>query len=420
MMPDGDDLPQRFATRMGHMLGPDFPSRLGLAVSGGGDSMAMLALAVPWARHMGIPLRVATVDHGLRADSADEAAMVAAECALLGVEHATLRWQGWDGSGNTQMAAREARRALIQAWRGNIDHVLFAHTQDDQAETVLMRLARGSGVEGLSGMSEQSVTPEGWQILRPLLGTTRAQLRHYIKVLKVPFVDDPSNADPRFDRVKARTALAHLHDLGITTARLADTATAMQTARQALSIRMQAVSDACVSTLFGHLQIDRDIFATIEPDTQRRLMAHALQWAAHAPYRPRLNSLSRVLDEVHAGTSATLHGCQIIVGKAKLHVVRELCKVSEVTAPADQVWDNVWRLENPAAAQGCHIAALGPDGLAQVTRPEATPAAALYSLPALWKDGQVLAAPDLKITNAAPEFAFFRCPNWPLWIHSGI
>ncbi len=398
---------------MGRLLGPDFPPRLGLAVSGGGDSMAMLALAVPWARHMGIALRVATVDHGLRDDSAAEAEMVAAECAVLGLEHAILRWQGWDGRGNTQMAARDARRALIQDWRGDIQHVLFAHTQDDQAETVLMRLARGSGVEGLSGMSAQSQTADGWHVLRPLLSTTRAELRHFVEVLKVPFVDDPSNADPRFDRIKARNALSHLDALGLTADRLAATAAAMQLSRDALNNRMQMMSDASVRMGFGHLQIDRDVFATIEPDTQRRLMAHALQWTAHAAYRPRLSSLTRVLDDVQGGASATLHGCQIIVGKTRLHVVRELRKVRDQTAAPDQAWDTVWRLKHPTEASSSHIAALGPNGLAQVARPGGVPAAALYSLPALWQDGQVVAAAGLKIATAGPEFAFIRCPNWP-------
>lgn len=416
----GVDLPQRFADQMGRLLGPDFPPVLGVAVSGGGDSMAMLALTVPWARTMGISLRVVTVDHGLRKASASEAQMVAEECALLNVAHTVLRWQDWDGRGNTQKEARDARRALISEWRGDVQHVLFAHTQDDQAETVLMRLARGSGVEGLAGMAAQTDTPQGWQIVRPLLETTRAELRHFITVLRVPFVDDPSNADPRYARVRARAALAEMDALGVTQARLASTATAMQAAQTALAARTRDVAALCVETGFGHLQIDRDAFAKIEPDTQHRLMACALQWTAHAPYRPRLDALSRSVADAQSGKSSTLHGCQIIVGKSHLHVVRELNAVADLRRPADQLWDTSWRAADGTQTVGRYIAVLGQNGLGQMIRPDKIPASALYSLPALWEDGRVLAAPGLKSAQTRPEIALFRTPIWQDHIHSGI
>ena len=102
-------LDSHFAGVMGDLLGPEFPDEIGLAVSGGGDSMALLTLAHNWTRHMGVGLRVVTVDHGLRPESGAEAALVAAECAALGHRHDVLRWQGWDGSGNLQEAARTAR-----------------------------------------------------------------------------------------------------------------------------------------------------------------------------------------------------------------------------------------------------------------------------------------------------------------------
>ncbi|MBT8411376.1 MAG: tRNA lysidine(34) synthetase TilS, partial [Octadecabacter sp.] len=244
---------------MGQLLGPEFPKHIALAVSGGGDSMTMLALAHGWARVMGVGLWVVTVDHGLRPQSAAEAAMVATECAALGHPHATLRWH-WDGKGNVQDAARQARLALIDRWREGVEHVLFAHTQDDVAETLLMRLARGSGVEGLSAMAaRRHVTPHkggyapvleadvtqtappppalgasevgrGFHVIRPMLGMSRAELRHYADTLHVPYVDDPSNADPRFDRVKARQILTALAPLGLNAKGLAETAGRMRRA----------------------------------------------------------------------------------------------------------------------------------------------------------------------------------------------
>jgi tRNA(Ile)-lysidine synthase len=137
-------LAQRFAEAMGDLLGPEFPEEIALAVSGGGDSMAMLALAHDWARVWGLRLWVVTVDHGLRPESAAEAEMVARECALLGHPHAVLRWH-WDGQGNKMDAARRARLALIDGWRGRVRHVLLAHSRDDIAEGFLMRLAARGG-----------------------------------------------------------------------------------------------------------------------------------------------------------------------------------------------------------------------------------------------------------------------------------
>jgi tRNA(Ile)-lysidine synthetase-like protein len=240
----GVDLNRRFAEEMGAFLGPDFPSDIGLAVSGGGDSMAMLHLAAPWARVMGIRLWVATIDHGLRAESAAEAALVAQACTDLGLSHSTLKWDGWDGKGNLQASARAARHDLLGRWRGSVQHIAFGHTEDDQAETVLMRLTRGSGVEGLSGMSARQTISDtalpnldssAWTLLRPLLPTTRAELRHYLRVLHIPYVDDPTNDDLTYDRVKARKALDILAPLGLTAQTLAQTATRMARAVQHLS-----------------------------------------------------------------------------------------------------------------------------------------------------------------------------------------
>ncbi len=133
---------------------------VGIAVSGGGDSIALLHLAQIWAVNNNVKVKVATVDHGLRSASASEAAGVASACALLGLDHRTLRWEGWHGQGDLQAVARNARQRLLADWARSvgIETVLLGHTMDDQAETVLMRLGRGSGVDGLSGMRGRVVS----------------------------------------------------------------------------------------------------------------------------------------------------------------------------------------------------------------------------------------------------------------------
>jgi tRNA(Ile)-lysidine synthase len=395
---DPDSLEATFAARMGTCLGPDFPSDIALAVSGGGDSMAMLALAHGWGRVMGVRLHVVTIDHGLRAGSATEAATVAAECAALGHPHVTLRWQ-WDGRGNLQDAAREARLRLIDGWRGGIDHVLYAHTRDDQAETVLMRLARGSGVEGLAGMADRRRVLSGagfWQI-RPLLTEARADLRHYADTLRLPYVDDPSNDDPRYDRVRARRALAVLGDLGLDAAALAGTAQRMARAREALAARAASVAVGIVrrdSARTGDLAFDRDGLARVERDTQLRLLAAALQWVSGAVYRPRAAALEGLLDRVLAGGGGTLHGAQVSVDCDSLHIFREFNAVRDTrtTAGYGPPWDGMWQIGGPAV-EGLTVRALGPDGWAQIPERPATavPFERAQSLPAVF-DGDRLAA----------------------------
>jgi tRNA(Ile)-lysidine synthase len=397
------NLNERFAASMGALLGPDFPRDIALAVSGGGDSMAMLALTHDWARHMGIGLWVVTVDHGLRPESAEEAAMVATECAALGHPHATLRWQ-WDGTGNLQDAARRARLRLIDRWRRGIEHVLMAHTQDDVAETFLMRLARGSGVEGLSAiaahryvrphnggygalpeaeMTQRGAPPPeptrrvagvpafspGFHVIRPLLEETRADLRHYLRTLRVPFVEDPSNEDPKFDRVRARAALA---EIGIDTSVMAATAQRMARAREALGARAKAVAERVVEQgPHGTLRIDRDGFAKVERDTQLRLMAAALQWVGGVEYRPRAAPLEGLLDRALAGGGGTLHGAQVDVMRDKIVVFREFAAVSkkvEMAGPSS-LWDKRWKHYGPHV-KGLEIRALGDEGWQQMLSAE--------------------------------------------------
>ncbi|WP_260924487.1 tRNA lysidine(34) synthetase TilS [Novosphingobium sp. 9] len=191
------------------------PAKLAVAISGGPDSTALLLLA-----HAALPGRVeaATVDHGLRAASADEAADVAALCERLGVPHRTLRVTV--APGNVQSEARAARYAALADWIEDrrLAVLTTAHHADDQAETLLMRLNRASGVAGLAGTRAQGVVPgtKDLGLLRPLLGWRRADLAQVVTAAGVAAAQDPSNADPRFDRVRMRQALKDADWLDIT------------------------------------------------------------------------------------------------------------------------------------------------------------------------------------------------------------
>ena len=202
------ELLERFRADLSALwLDDDEPeAKLGIALSGGPDSLALLVLAAA-----AFPGRVeaATVDHGLREEGAAEAAHCASICAQLGVPHATLAVQLAEG--NTQSRAREARYAALSAWatdRG-IDTICTAHHRDDQVETLLMRLNRGSGLSGLAGVRAAGLAPHGETVvLRPLLDWSREELAAIVAASDFTAVSDPSNEDPAYDRVRMRKALA--------------------------------------------------------------------------------------------------------------------------------------------------------------------------------------------------------------------
>lgn len=383
------DLAEVFALSFGPA---DHP--LGLAVSGGGDSVAMLCLAA----EAGLPVAVVTVDHGLRPESAGEAVWVADLCRKLDLPHDTLRWQGWDGTGNLQDQARRARLGLMADWARarRIPTIALAHTRDDQAETVLMRLARRSGVDGLSAMSPRR-DHLGVTWARPLLGIGRQDLRDWLSARGQDWIEDPSNEALRFDRVKAREALRHLEPLGISPAVLADVASQMRSVRQALDRQTVQAARRLARIVAGDVSISRDGFLDLPPEIARRLMVMALRWIAPGDYAPRMSSVAELLQAVAAGEGGTLAGCRLVVHRGRLHLCRELQALAGVSVEPGQAWDGRWRLIGPAAA-GLEVRALGPEGLAQCPgwRDAGLPRPAAMATPGVWQEGSLLAAPLLR------------------------
>lgn len=228
-----------------------------IAVSGGPDSTALLLLAARWRarRRRGPRLVALTVDHGLRPQAAAEARAVKALAARLKLAHRTVRWRGAKPTTGLQEAAREARYRLLAAAarREGARAILTAHTLEDQAETVLFRLARGSGLSGLAAM--RRVTPldpdghpapaaagaGGLVLVRPLLGVSRARLLATLAAADIGFADDPTNRDPRFARPRWRALMPSLAKEGLDPRRLAQLAGRMARAHGALE---QAVSEA--------------------------------------------------------------------------------------------------------------------------------------------------------------------------------
>lgn len=391
-------LDDRFAAGMAAALGPcPPPPVLLLAVSGGGDSTALMALAAAWAAPRGVGLAAAMLDHGLRPEAAAEAAQAARVAANLGIPHRVLAaGSAPPATGNRMDWARRLRhRRLAAAARAaGATAVVLGHTRDDVAETFLARLARGAGVDGLAAMAPRR-RAEGVLWLRPMLAIGRDELRALLAERGLPWAEDPTNADPRYDRVRARAALAALATLGIDAAGIAATAARLGDARRALDGAAAAAAAGIVAVgRAGEAVIDAAGLATLDPELRRRIVARVLTWVAGGGYAPRHAALERFIASVLAGQGATLHGCWSVASGGKVVILREPSAVAGLEAPAPGRWDGRWQVDGPPDT-GCTIRALGPAGIA--LRPDwratRTPRAALLAAPAVWRGSALVAAP---------------------------
>lgn len=257
-----------------------------LAVSGGPDSVAMMWLAARWQRTLkrGPELIAVTVDHGLRAEAAREARDVKRLATFLGVPHRTLRWTGTKPKTGLSAAAREARYGLLAkaARAAGAGHVFTAHTRDDQAETLLMRMARGSGIGGLGAMATQTQR-DGIQLARPLLQIPKARLIATLRKAKVDFAIDPTNADLAYTRPRLRALMPALAAEGFDTRNLARLATRLGRADAALEL----MADGAERFLALHSPggssdvIDARAFAGLADEIRVRVLLRTIDRIGH-------------------------------------------------------------------------------------------------------------------------------------------
>jgi len=272
-----------------------------LAVSGGPDSIALMWLAARWRRALarGPRLIAVTVDHGLRTEAAAEARQVKRLARSLNLPHRTLRWTGAKPKTGLPAAARAARyRLLVQAARANgATHVLTAHTRDDQAETLLMRMLRGSGIAGLAAMARESER-DGLLLARPLLNVSKSQLIATLKKAKISFADDPTNRDLNFTRPRIRAVLPVLAAEGGDTRNLARLASRLARANAAVEVladgaeRYLALRDRQAAGAkdsagkfdaksFDIKSFDAKAFAALPEEIRLRLLLRAINRLGH-------------------------------------------------------------------------------------------------------------------------------------------
>jgi tRNA(Ile)-lysidine synthase len=308
-----------------------------LAVSGGPDSTALLVMAAAWARRIrsrqkrSPKLVAVTIDHGLRRESRREAAVVKRLARRLGVAHRTVRWRGKKPSSGLQAAARMVRYRLLagEAARAGFAHIVTAHTLDDQAETLLFRLARGSGLTGLAGMAPISTLPVSGDgeivLLRPLLGIPKTRLIAMLKAAGVKYNDDPSNRDPRFVRTRLRDLLPRLAAEGLDAKTLARLGSRMRRAEAAVEFAVGAARTALAPKPWhrrGPIVFAAGAFGDLPHEVGLRLLGRAIAHVGdEGPVE--LGKLEVVYDSVRASpplTRRTLAGALISLSDGKLTI----------------------------------------------------------------------------------------------------
>lgn len=365
--------------------------RVGVAVSGGPDSTALLVLFDLWKRESPAApeLHVLTVDHGLRPEAAREADAVVSLAARLGHPAEKLVWRhdGPPPTSDIQAEARAARyRLLVEAaHRHRLDAVLLAHTRDDQAETLLMHLARGSGVTGLAGMpAERRI--DGIRFLRPLLGMAKADLVAVLEEAGIPYMTDPSNASDRYTRVRIRKAFPTFAALGLTADRLAGTAQRMARAEAALRSATDDLRRRAATDHGGVWSVDRAALAAAPDEIGLRLIIQLIRAIRPSDYPPRADAPEGWHAAFRADTAprrATMAGVVLHLRQDSLWLYAEAGRTGfpelAVDTDGDHVWDN--RFTVSIAGSGGHRLTIGPSSPG--TRNGDMPAAAMASLPAV-------------------------------------
>lgn len=381
-------------------LGPFGPSpQIAVAVSGGPDSLALCLLAHQWCQACRGSLTALIVDHGLRLESTQEAEKVAGWLTKRLIPHVILRWEGQKPSTRLQETARQARYRLLENWchQNKIPTLLLGHQAEDQLETFLMRLARGSGPYGLSGMSARVQKPFVC-LVRPLLKIPKKRLQSYLITQQQEWIQDPSNDRLDFERVRWRQRLFTLPQRGACEALMTQT----QNYRQ-LSDRLfnAVVAPQVTLSPLGYAQLPLESFHLLPPPLQTDLLRRLIEVLGHQYYPQPAHKIQSLWQHLQrrAFTPRTCGGLRFSHRQGNVLVTREFDQITPYQIPPvpskSYDFDAFVRVHLTTDDSGMTLKQLGPQGWAQLVQlyPELKridiPAIALYSTPALWRGDRI-------------------------------
>jgi tRNA(Ile)-lysidine synthase len=399
---------------------------IAVAVSGGPDSLALILLAQCWARQRGGQAWALTVDHGLRPDSAEEARTVAGWLATRAIPHEILVWAGDKPTSGIQERAREARYRLLQRWcrAHGVLHLFLAHHREDQVETYLIRRRAGSGIDGLAGMSAVRELA-GCRLVRPLLSVPRARLLAVLEAEGQPFLRDPSNLNPAFERARLRLYPPVIPERP----GASDPQSELRACGAARIERERALDDLLARAVSlhpaGFAALETSVLSAVEADLAERLLGRVAASIGAARYPARRARLARLRAGLMArpDRARTLGGCRFVPWRGRLLVLREPAAASaplRLEPGATLVWDRRFAVDlAPTAPSGFTLGYLGRGGAAAPEHKTGRGTGDLPrlidpGLPAFWDEAGLAAVPHLGYrrpgVGALPQL-FFRPAN---------
>jgi len=381
---------------------------MAVAVSGGPDSLALTLLADRWVRERGGEVCALTVDHRLRPESGAEIRQLRAWLSTRAIRHEVLVWSGEKPTSGLQEAARIARYRLLDGWcrEHGCLHLLTAHHGDDQIETHLIRRRAHSGPDGLAGMSGIRELA-GCRVLRPLLAFPKKRLVAFLEAEEQPFITDPSNLNPAFERARLRRTrgvippAVELSDPRAAIRRLGTLRAAREHDLSAPLVRSFSLHSA------GFAVFDPSAFLAIPPEMAERILSALVGTVGGAGYPARREGIARLRGVLGSAAKCayTLGGCRFVPWRERVLALRELASAAEPVqlTPGEQIfWDRRFKVAFPPSGRDpLTIGYLGPAGVAQLNRlseqrrQRRLPRLLFPTLPAAWDNDEIVAVPHL-------------------------